>query len=41
MLLSKIDWLLRTNIEAKVCTKEDSCSYIIEKEAISRFIICK
>jgi hypothetical protein len=41
MLLSKIDWLLETNVRAKVCAIEDSCFYVIETEAISRSIAYK
>jgi hypothetical protein len=36
MLPNKINWLLRTNVRAKVCAREDSCSYVIETEAIGR-----
>jgi hypothetical protein len=41
MLLSKIDWLLGTNIKAKVCATKNSRSYAIETEAISGSITYK
>jgi hypothetical protein len=41
MLLNKIDWLLRTNIRAKVYVTEDSRSYVIKTKAIGRSTICK
>jgi hypothetical protein len=41
MLPSKIDWLLGTNVRAKVCVIRDSCSYTIGTEATDRFTACK
>jgi hypothetical protein len=41
MLSNKINWLLKTNIRAKVCAIKDSRSYIIRTEAIDRFITYK
>jgi hypothetical protein len=36
MLPSKIDWLLGTNVRAKVCATGDSRSYVIGTEATGR-----
>jgi hypothetical protein len=41
MLLNKIDWLLKTNVRAKVCVIRNSRSYVIRTEAIDRFIAYK
>jgi hypothetical protein len=41
MLPSKIDWLSGTNVGAKVCAIEDSRSYTIGTEAISRSMACR
>jgi hypothetical protein len=41
MLLSKIDWLLETNVRAKVYAIRDSRSYAIGTEATGRSTACK
>jgi hypothetical protein len=41
MLPSKIDWLLGTNVRAKVCAIRNSRSYVIGTEATGRSIACK
>jgi hypothetical protein len=41
MLPSKIDWLLGTNVGAKVCVTRDSRSYAIGTEATGRSIAYK
>jgi hypothetical protein len=41
MLPSKIDWLLGTNVRAKVCATGDSRSYVIGTEATGRSTACR
>jgi hypothetical protein len=41
MLFNKIDWLLGTNVRAKVYVIEDSRSYVIRTEVISRSMACR
>jgi hypothetical protein len=41
MLPSKINWLLGTNVRAKVYVIKDSCFYVIETEATGRSTACK